>query len=317
MKMFRRKVPVYLFTGFLESGKTTFILDTLAQDYFATGERTLLIACEEGETEYDLKSLRQQNIYVEFVNEEEDLSPGLLNKWDVSHKPKRVLIEFNGMWKIDSVMEDIYPDCWQLMQVISTVDYTTFSMYWNNMRSMFMDQMSVSDMIIFNRCDETAKKNELRRNIKLFNKKAQVAYDYVEGFDGNSLSDELPYDLDADIIDIEDDDFGIFYMDAMENPDKYGGKTIRCNCLFFRPAKYPMSKFVPGRFAMTCCADDITYLGFVCNTENDIDLPERQWITITADINVEFVKDYHDRGPVLYLKDIKTGTRPEDDLIYF
>lgn len=315
--MFRRQVPVYLITGFLESGKTTFILDTLSQDYFATGERTLLIACEEGETEYDVKGLAKQNVYVEFVDEEEDLTSELMKKWDTSHKPKRVLIEYNGMWQIDSIMEDIYPDSWQLTQVISTVDAGTFGAYWSNMRSMVMDQLSVSEMIIFNRCDESTKKNDLRRSVKLFNKKAQVVYDYVEGYDGSAVLDEFPYDIEAPLVMIEDDDYGIFYMDAMENPDKYDGKTVQYNCLFFRPNNYSMDKFVPGRFAMTCCADDITYLGLICKSDNDIDLPERQWITITADIKVEYVKEYRDKGPVLYLKDIKTGVRPEDDLIYF
>ncbi len=315
--MFRRNVPVYLFTGFLESGKTSFILDSLSQDYFNTGERTLLIVCEEGEIEYDTKELVNKNVYVEYVNEEKDLTPGLLKKFDASSKPKRVLIEYNGMWKIESIMEEIYPQTWEIAQIISMVDYGTYGMYWSNMRSMLMDQLSLSDMIIFNRCDETTKRNELRRNIKLFNKKAQIAYDFVEGFDGDQMAEELPYNIDADEIDIEDDDFGIFYMDAMENPDKYDGKNVHFNGLFFRPSNYPMNRFVPGRFAMTCCADDITYLGLICNTESDVDFEERQWISVNAQIKSEYVKDYRDKGPVLYLKDIKAGTRPEDDLVYF
>lgn len=315
--MFLRHVPVYLFTGFLESGKTSFILDTLAQDYFATGERTLLIACEEGEVEYNLKELAKQNVYVEFVNEEKELTPGLLKKFDAARKPKRVLIEYNGMWQIDSIMEEIYPDSWEIAQIISTVDYGTYGMYWNNMRSMLINQLSLSDMVIFNRCDETAKKNELRRNIKLFNKKAQIAYDYVEGYDGDSAAEELPYDMDASVIEIEDDDYGIFYMDAMENPDKFDGKTVHFNGIFFRPSEYPMNRFVPGRFAMTCCADDITFLGMICNAGNDVDFEERQWISVTADVKAEYVKEYRDKGPVLYLKNIESGKKPEDDLIYF
>lgn len=315
--MFRRETLVYLFTGFLESGKTSFILDTLSQDYFATGERTLLIACEDGEIEYDIAKMRSQNIYVEFINEESDITTELLKKWDASHKPKRVLIEYNGMWNVESIAEDYYPDSWILTQVISTVDYSSFNMYWNNMRSMVMNQLSLSDMVIFNRCDETTKKNDLRRTVKLFNKKAQVGYDWVEGYNGDNVAEELPYDINADIIKIEDDDYGIWYMDAMENPNKYAGKTVNYNCLFFRPKNYSMAKFVPGRFAMTCCADDITYLAFVCNSDNDIDLEEKQWINITAEVKVEYVKDYHDMGPVLYLKSLTLGERPEDDLIYF
>ena len=151
--MFKREIPVYLFTGFLDSGKTSFILDTLSQDYFATGEKTLLIACEEGELEYDIEYLIKQNVYVEYVNEEEDLTNDILKKWDEAHKPKRVLIEYNGMWNTESIMEDIYPSSWVLTQVISTVEYPTFNMFWNNMRSLVINQLTMSDMIIFNRCD--------------------------------------------------------------------------------------------------------------------------------------------------------------------
>ena len=315
--MFRREVQVFLFTGLLESGKTTFILDTLSQDYFATGERTLLIACEDGEVAYNSAEFRKNNLYVEYINQEADLTSDLFKKWDASHKPKRVIIEYNGMWNVDNILEDDYPNSWVLTQIISTVDYNTFSMYWTNMRSQLMNQLTYSDMIIFNRCNETTKRNDLRRNVKLFNKKAQIAYDWVDGFDGDSIEESLPFNVNANYITLEDDDYGIWYMDAMENPNKYEGKTINYNGIFFRPDKYPMNIFVPGRFAMTCCADDIAYLGFVCKSENDIDLEERQWINITAEIKVEYMKDYGDNGPVLYLKELKLGEKPEDDLIYF
>ena len=315
--MFRRETPVYLFTGFLESGKTSFILDTLSQDYFATGERTLLIACEEGEVEYDIKKLRAENVYVEFVENEKDLVPGLLKKMDATVKPKRVLIEFNGTWNTESIMEDIYPESWVLTQVISFIDYQTYPMFWNNMRSMLINQISMSDLIVFNRCDETTNRNELRRNMRLTNKKAQIAYDWVEGFNGDPIVDELPFDINASEIVLEDDDYGIWYMDAMESPEKYDGKLMRYNCLFFRPDKYPMDRFVPGRFAMTCCAEDISYLGLICKCDSDIDLPERQWINVLVEVKCEKEREYHGIGPVLYLKEIKTGVRPEDDLVYF
>lgn len=315
--MFKREIPVYLFTGFLDSGKTSFILDTLSQDYFATGEKTLLIACEEGELEYDIEYLIKQNVYVEYVNEEEDLTNDLFEKWDEAHKPKRVLIEYNGMWNTESIMEDIYPSSWVLTQVISTVEYPTFNMFWNNMRSLVINQLTMSDMIIFNRCDETTNRNELRRNMKLFNKKAQVAYDWVEGFDGSAMVEEMPYDITAPEIKLEDDDFGFFYMDAMENPDKYAGKIINLNCVFYRPKRYSMNEFVAGRFAMTCCADDITFLGIVSESESDVDFEERQWINITVEVKVKYVKEYKDMGPVFVLRDAKPAVKPDDDLIYF
>ena len=47
-----KEVPVYLFVGFLESGKTTFIQETFEDPNFDSGDKTLLLVCEEGEVEY-------------------------------------------------------------------------------------------------------------------------------------------------------------------------------------------------------------------------------------------------------------------------
>lgn len=315
--MFDREVPVYVFTGFLESGKTSFIADTFNQDYFNTGERTLLIVCEEGMIEYEDVEYAKRHIYIERVEREEELTPEYFEKCQSLHKPKRVLIEYNGMWKMEPIMEENFPANWVLAQIISTVDATTYDMYWGNMRSLMIEQLSLSDMIILNRCNAQTKRNDFRRNVKLFNKKAQIGFDFEEGFDGSELEEELPFDLDAPEIVIEDDDYGIWYMDAMENTNKYVGKTVKFNGVFFRPKGYPKNQFVPGRFAMTCCADDIAYMGMLCHTEEELPFKERDWISLTAEVKYEYVKEYGEMGPVLYLKEIAKSEKPEDDLVYF
>ena len=315
--MFGREIPVYLFTGLLESGKTTFIQDTLGEDYFNTGEKTLLILCEEGMTEYDEIEMRDKNVFIQLVEEERQLTEEFLKECQHTYKPKRVIIEYNGMWKLENILEDQYPQNWVLTQVISFVDASTFNMYWGNMRSIMIDQLSMSDMIILNRCDENTKRNDFRRAMKLFNKKAQIGYDFIEGFDGSAMEEELPFDMDADVIEIDDDDYGIFYMDIMENTNKYAGKTVKFHGIFFRPEGYSAEVFVPGRFAMTCCADDIAYMGILCKAEKNVSFQERDWLEITAGIQCEYVKEYQDMGPVLYLKEIKPAEKPEDELVYF
>lgn len=315
--MKKREVPVFLFTGFLESGKTSFIKDALKDPGFFNGEKTLLILCEEGEEEYDEVEYSRKNIFIEKVESQETLTEEYYKKCDELHKPERVMIEYNGMWQIEAALDDNMPDEWELAQVISTVDATTFPMYWSNMRSMVMDQLSMSDLVILNRCTDQTKRNDFRRSVKLFNKKAQIGYEAAEGFEDALKEEELPFDIDAPVIEIEDDDYGIWYMDVMDNPKKYEGKTVKFNALVFKPKNYPPTSFVPGRFAMTCCADDIQYMGVLCKNADIAQYNDKDWVNVTAKVKREFAKEYRGKGPVLYPTQIEKGEKPEDDLVYF
>lgn len=315
--MKKREVPVFLFTGFLESGKTSFIQDSLNDRGFFNGEKTLLILCEEGEVEYDEVAYSKKNIFIEKVEEQIGLTAEFYQKCDDLHKPERVMIEYNGMWQLEPVLDDNMPEEWELVQVISTVDATTFPMYWNNMRSLVMEQLSLSDLVILNRCTDKTKRNDFRRSIKLFNKKAQIGYEAAEGFEDALKEEQLPFDIDAPIIDIDDDDYGIWYMDIMDNPRKYEGKKVKFNALVFKPKNYPSTSFVPGRFAMTCCADDIQYMGLLCKSAELEGCNDKDWVTVTASIKREFAKEYRGKGPVLYASSIEKGVKPEDDLVYF
>lgn len=312
-----REVPVYLFTGILECGKTSFIRDTLNDPGFHHGEKTLVILCEEGIEEYDEVELVKKNICFELIEEKSQLTKEFYKKCDDFHKPDRVMIEYNGMWEMDGIDEDDMPSEWILAQIISMVDATTFDNYWANMRSILMEQLSLSDMVILNRCTDQTKRSDFRRCVKLFNKKAQIGYEAAEGYEDLLKEEELPYDLDADIIEIDNDDYGIWFMDAMENPKKYDGKVVKFNAIVFNPPKYPDGCFVPGRPAMTCCADDIQFMGMLCKASKDVKYEDKQWITITAKIKREFVKEYRGKGPVLYHISSEKCDKPDDELVYF
>ena len=314
-----REVPVYLFTGILESGKTSFIRDTLNDRGFHRGEKTLIILCEEGIEEFDEAELVKKNIYSHHIEEKEQLNREFMAKCEDFHRPERVMIEYNGMWKVDIVAENVLPAEWVLAQVISFVDATTFNMYWNNMRSILMEQLSLSDMVILNRCTDQTRRSEFRRCVKLFNKKAQIGYEAAEGYEDALKEEELPYDINADIIEIEDDDYGIWYMDAMDNPKKYDGKVVKFNAMVYNPPKYPSNCFVPGRFAMTCCADDISFMGMLCKCVKgkEVHYADKEWVNVTAKIKREFLREYKGKGPVLYLVDVEKTQKPEDELVYF
>lgn len=312
-----REVPVYLFTGILESGKTSFIRDALNDPGFARGEKTLLIVCEEGIEEYDEVALSKKNVFVELVEEKESLNREFFKKCEDFHKPERVMIEYNGMWEMSYADEDNMPEEWVIAQVISTVDATTFNMYWTNMRSIVIEQLSLADMVIMNRCTNETKRNDFRRCVKLFNKKAQIGYEAAEGYESMLQEEELPFDIDADVIEIEDDDYGIWFMDAMDNAKKYDGKVVKFNALVYKPPKYPNTCFVPGRFAMTCCADDIAFMGMMCKAKDEIPFADKEWITVTAKVRREFLKEYKGKGPVLHLITAVRSEKPDDDLVYF
>lgn len=313
----RADIPVYIFTGIIESGKTSFIRDTLKDPGFHTNEKTVIVCCEEGIEEYDSEELNKKNVFIEYVNEQEDLTKDFWKKIDNDYKPVRVMVEYNGVWTMDGLDEDNMPENWNIVQVISTVDFTTYNSYWKNMRAFIKEQLLLSDMIILNRCTDQTKRNEFRRNVKLFNKKAQIGYEAAPGYENALAEEELPFDLDQEVVTIEDDDYGIFFMDAMDNSKKYDGKTVKFNALVYHPPKYPNTMFVPGRFTMTCCAEDIQFLGMMCKSDSPVEYPDRSWITVTATIRREFLKEYRGKGPVLHLISAELGTKPDDDLVYF
>ena len=312
------EIPVYLFTGFLSSGKTTFIMDNLEDPGFANGDKILLIACEEGEVEYDKAVLEKNNIALEIVEEKETLTYEFFKGLHGKHRPKKVVIEYNGMWPVD--FDDlVFPRRWQLVQTITTVAEPTFTMYLNNMRSLISSQLANTDMVIFNRCTSKTEKTVLRRNVKAVNKRAQIYFEAAEGETDGFENDEMPFDINAPVIEIEDDDFGLLYVDAMDNISRYVGKTVKYKAVVYKSPKMAKNQFVPGRFVMTCCADDIGFIGFDCTcTLPELDKYQtRDWIMITAEVQSEYRKEYEGDGPVLYAKAIEPAEKPEDDLVYF
>lgn len=311
------EIPVYLFRGFLESGKTTFISNTLQDEYFATGEKTLLISCEEGEEEYDPAVLAKSNTVLVEVEEQEELTEAFLTECQNKYKPERVIIEYNGCWELGDTLMIASPEDWIYVQSICTIDASTFEAYMGNMGAMMMEQYRNADMVVFNRCNETTKKSFMRSNVKAVNRPAQILYEAAPDRDFNEDEDDLPFDINADIIEIADDDYGLWYMDALDNPKKYAGKKVRFKALVYKSPKMPPNIFVPGRHAMTCCADDIAFVGFLCNGEQGKDLKKRDWITIEATVKVEYIPQYREDGPVLYANKVELDTPPEEKLVYF
>lgn len=311
------EIPVYLFSGFMDSGKTSLIRQTLIENDFGEGAKTLLIVCEDGDVEYDENELLKVNTRMVMLENEEDFTAETLQQLQDTYRPDQVFIEYNGTWEMATFLEVDMPKYWVLVQSLATVDATTFEMYLANMRTMIMEQLFMADVVIFNRCDEETPKGKFRRAVKARNRKAQIAYERKDGTVDEGDMEELPYDLNQDIIDITDMDYGIWYLDAMEHPKKYEGKKVRFLALVYRPEKMKKGVFIPGRFAMTCCEDDLAFIGFKCKSDKAAQVAHKSWITITAEMKVEFALEYKGKGPVLYAIDIQMAEKPEDELVYF
>ncbi len=313
------EIPVYFFTGFMDSGKTTLIQETLFENGFAEDDdRILIIACEDGDIEYDTEKLKTINASVVMVESEADFNTEHLQEIADEYRPDAVFIEYNGTWGVGDVYEMELPRNWVIVQSLATVDATTFEMYMANMRPMMMEQFFRAEVVIINRCDDDTPKSKFRGNIKAVNRPAQIVYERADGTI-DDREEELPFDINADVIEISDADYALWFMDCMENPKKYDGKTVHFLGLVYNPkdGKLKRGVIVPGRFAMTCCIEDITFLGMMCKTGMENAPEHRSWIDLTARIKVEFAKEYKGRGPILYPIELKPAEKPEDELVYF
>ena len=309
--------PIYLLTGFLESGKTSFLNFTLQQDYFYTEGRTLLILCEEGEEEYDKAVLEMSNTVVEVIEKEEDLTPDRLAAMDILYQPERVIIEYNGMWLVSNFEKMEKPAGWGIEQQITCVDASTFQMYMANMKSIFMDMVRGSDMVVFNRCKKEDPLAAYRRGIKVANQRAEVIFEDEEGELDDIFQDEMPFDVNAPVIEILPEDYGIWFVDAMDHPETYVDKTVKFKARVMKPRGMGSKFFVPGRTAMTCCADDTTFLGYVCKSAFAPKLNPGQWVEVTAKVGIENRMEYQGEGIVLYADFVEPCEPLEEEMVYF
>ncbi len=310
------RVPIYLISGFLESGKTSFLNFTLQQDYFYIEGKTLLILCEEGEEEYDRETLKFTNTVVEVIRKEKDLTKARLTAMEIIHRPERVIIEYNGMWLVSKFEKMDLPEGWGITQEITCVDASTFQMYMANMKSIFMDMVRNTDMVVFNRCSPDDPLPSYRRSIKVVNQRAEVIFEDDEG-EIDAFQDEMPFDLNAPIIEILPEDYGIWFVDAMDNPDSYVGKTVRFKGRAVRPKGMDPDYFVPGRMALTCCSADTTFLGYVCQSPEDEEIHPGEWLEVTARVGLEDRDEYEGEGIVLHAVSAVPCEPLQDEMVYF
>ncbi len=313
------ELPVFLITGFLESGKTSFILDTIQDRQFNRGKKTLIIACEDGEVEYEEKILKSAKAVVEFVEDEDDFNEEYLNALVAKHKPSQILIEFNGMWSLRNMAVKA-PKDWMFYQIFMFMDHSRFDVYMNNMRQLLSDNIAVADILVFNRCDkDKIDKKRLRRTTKALNPRIEMMFEYNDGTveQGFQGEDEMPFDVNADPIDVIHDDFGLWYIDIMSNAARYKGKNVRVRGMVYRASNIPDGYFVISRRAMTCCADDIAVIGILVKSPEGKKFPNGEWVEVCGNVIAEKHDAYKGQGPVIVADAIVPTEKAESELVYF
>ena len=294
-----QQIPVYAFTGFLDAGKTKFIQETLEDPRFNAGERTLLLLFEEGEEEYDLSTYPHQNVYVEVLDQQTVTTKELL-ALQKKHKAQRIVAELNGM----QLVGDLYtrfPEGWAVAQEVMFADSTTFMTYNANMRNLVMDKLVGAQMVVFNRLTPGQDTMPLHKLVRAANRRIDILYDYTDGTTAfDDVEDPLPFDINAPVIEVKDEDYALWYRDVTEEPQKYAGKTVRFKAQVAMLRRDKNGMFAPGRFVMTCCADDIQFCGVPCRFVGAKALESRSWVTVEAKISVEKYLLYQgELGPVL------------------
>ena len=321
------EIPVYLFVGFLESGKTKFIQETFEDPNFDSGDKTLLLVCEEGEEEYNEKKFAFPGVTLYNLEDKAELNPQNLAKLAKEADAGRVVIEYNGMWMLQDLANNL-PENWIVYQCIATADGTTALTYArdNSMRALMLDKIARSELIVFNRAEAVnndAARQELHKLVRQASRKCDIAYEFKDGSVAyDDIPDPLPFDIDAPVIEIPEEFFGVWYMDCMDDPKKYDGKTVKYLAQVCQTPQAGKGAFVPGRFAMTCDVQDIQFVGMPCKYDDYKTPEQRSLINITAKVKVKYHpidkgQTTDSTGPVLTAVTVEPGEKPAQDVVMF
>ncbi|WP_294449432.1 GTP-binding protein [uncultured Gemmiger sp.] len=325
--MAAKEIPVYLFVGMLESGKTRFIQETMEDPQFDSGDKTLLLVCEEGEEEYNSDKFGFGGVTVATLEDKSELNRKNLEELAARSGCGRVVIEYNGMWLIQDLV-DAMPENWLIYQCLATADGTTIKTYAgdNAMRSLLLDKLRVSELLVVNRAEQVnddESRQLIHKLVRQASRRCDIAYEFANGSVAyDDIPDPLPFDVNAPVIDIPEEYFGVWYMDCMDDMKKYDGKTVKFLAQVCQTSRAGKDSFVPGRFAMTCCVQDIQFVGFPCRYDAYKALKQRDWITVTAKVNVKFHPIYKGQtpdatGPVLTALSVEPAQAPAQDVVMF
>lgn len=305
--------PVYIFSGFLDSGKTRAIKNTLYNPRFNEGEKTLIICFEQGDEEYDNKFLKATNSEIIYMDSINDLTLEKQKEIDSNYKFDRVFLELNGLEDDHILYENGLIGNWEIVQTLTTIDASKFNIYLQNMRQFMYNHVVNAEVVILNRSDDIDKRY-LRNNLKSINQYLELIYEDKDGNVTNKIEDEI-FDLSKDL-EISDIDYGLWFMDAIDNPEKYDRKKITIKARYVAQIDDYNNVLIMGRKAMVCCANDIADIALPCigMKKEDIDIDKYYLISGEARCieNSEGVKVC-----AIDVKQHKEAEAPKEELVTF
>lgn len=313
------ETPVYLFVGFLESGKTKFIQETMEDPRFASsGEKTLLLVMEEGIEEYEtIKFASAENVDLVLLENKEDMTEEKLAKLQTEYGAERIIVEYNGMWELEEFFNAM-PEGWMINQMMTFFDSNTFLNYNANMRQLVFDKIRDTQLVVFNRFEQTMDKMAFHKIVRAISRRTDIVYESADGkAEFDDIEDPLPFDVNAPVIEIADKDYAFFYRDLTENLESYVGKTVKFKGIVATDKRLDPHDIVVGRHIMTCCEADIQYCGLACELPEIMDLQTRDWISVTAKVEFKKHRIYKGKGPVLVAKKVIVCEAPEEQLATF
>lgn len=312
-----QQIPIYIFTGFLEGGKTTIIQESLNDANFNSGEKTLVLLCEEGIEELDSSAFYGKNVTVQVIEDESELTQEKLIALTKNKKIDRVIVEYNGMWLLQTLYNAL-PSGWGIYQNMMFADANTFISYNNNMRQLVFDKIIDAEMVVLNRASETTDKEEIHKIVRGISRRAQIVYDYPDGHvEYDDIEDPLPFDINAPLIEIDDGDYALWYRDLSEEMDKYNNKSVKVKCIVSNDPRLDKKSTVVGRHVMTCCVDDIQFSGMIAVFKEDCKLKTRDWVTLKGTLKIEAHKLYRTKGPILYVESTEFAVKPAQEVATF
>lgn len=311
------KIPVYLFLGFLEGGKTTFVQKTLANERFGNGENILLLVCEEGLEEYDFSQLQHNNVTLHVIEDKTELDEQSLLRLSDECEADRIVIEYNGMWHLTDLLLN-KPESWKIFQTVLVADASTIPMYVQSFRSLVVDKVNVCDVVIFNRYANRADVNELHAIVRTVNRRAEIYYEADNGMMiADDIEDPLPFDIEADTIIIKDEDYAVWYGDIMNDANKYHEKTVKFRAMMSNRPELPVNVFAVGRYIMTCCEEDMQFCWFIALYNRFYPIKGEKWVSLTAEITVQHHETQNIDIPLLKIIDLYECDPPENKIASF
>ncbi|MCD8205553.1 MAG: GTPase [Clostridia bacterium] len=318
MQKDRKEVEVLIVLGFLDSGKTTFLQETMEDERTDDGGCSLLLVCEEGETEYDESKFKVRNFDTVSLGDKSELTEQNLTRIDREKKPTQVFVEYNGMWDMNSFF-DAMPENWVIVSVLTLFDTSTFLTYNANMRSLVYDKISITQLVVLNRFKAEYEKEEYHKILRAISRRMDIIYEDETGkTEADDIVDPLPYDVTAPVIKIDERDYAYFYRDIVENPDTYDGKTVKFKAMAEVRKSFPAGMILIGRHIMTCCQADIAYNAFALTGKKlPGEVKAKDWLTVTARVSYGTCPLYSGEGPMMEAVSVSRAEAPEDVVATF